>query len=279
MPRDTATCESCHGHAPHPLGLAGFKLNDHTDRVACETCHIPRFARGGVATKVSWDWRTAGRLKNGEGFKLEGYTQGDGKHRHTYKSIKGTFEYDEDIKPSYAWFNGTVDYTTIDTRFDDSKPVIINQPRGSADDPDARIWPFKLMRTVQPYDKGNKTLVYMHLWGNDRDAFWGNYDFDRAITRGMTDNGIDYSGEYGFIETVSYWPINHMVAPAEEALSCRECHAREGRLDGLDGFYLPGRDTNPWLDRIGILAVIAALAGILLHAMLRGLAGLRRKNQ
>lgn len=278
MPRETASCESCHGNAPHPAGLTGFKLNDHTDRVACETCHIPSFARGGVATKVHWDWRTAGRLQNGEGFKLEGYTQGDGKHRHTYKSIKGSFEYAENVKPAYAWFNGVVDYTTIDTKLDDDRPVVINAPLGSAADPEARIAPFKLMHTVQPYDKGNKTLVYMHLWGNDADAFWGNYDFDRAITRGMAENGVPYSGTFDFIETVSYWPINHMVAPREDALSCRECHAREGRLKDLPGFYLPGRDTSTWLDRIGILAVLAALGGIFVHAAIRILMRGRRKG-
>ena len=137
---------------------------------------------------VSWDWRTAGRLEGTAGASLlEGYTQGDGKHRHTYKSIKGDFAYAENVKPTYAWFNGVVDYTTIDTKFDDSRPLIINRPRGSSTT-DARIWPFKRMHTVQPYDKGNKTLVYMHLWGDDPDAFWGNYDFQRAITRGMAED-------------------------------------------------------------------------------------------
>ncbi len=54
-------------HRPHPVKAAqlnnhGDKLNDHTDKVACQTCHIPSFARGGVATKMSWDWSTAGKL-------------------------------------------------------------------------------------------------------------------------------------------------------------------------------------------------------------------------
>jgi len=33
-----ATCESCHGLTPHEKDA---KLNDHTDRVACQSCHIP----------------------------------------------------------------------------------------------------------------------------------------------------------------------------------------------------------------------------------------------
>ena len=276
--RTSARCESCHGNRPHPLTLTGVKLNDHTDRVACETCHIPTFARGGVATKVYWDWRTAGKLKNGEGFKLEGYTQGNGEHRHTYKSIKGSFKYDENIVPTYRWFNGVFTYTTIETKFDPSRPVEINHPHGSVDDPKARIWPFKVMRTVQPYDAGNNTLVYMHLWGDDNDAFWGNYNFARAIKVGMEKNNIPYSGKYGFVETLSYWPINHMVAPKEDALACRECHAKEGRLKDLGGFYMPGRDTSVWLDRIGIFLVLATLLGVMGHALLRILLAGRREH-
>ncbi len=65
--RQAATCESCHGTEPHPASLMGMKLNDHTDKLACQTCHIPEFARGGVATKTRWDWSTAGRLdENGK---------------------------------------------------------------------------------------------------------------------------------------------------------------------------------------------------------------------
>ena len=277
MPRKTATCESCHGLRPHPAGLMGIKLNDHTDRVACETCHIPAFARGGVATKVFWDWRTAGRTRNGVGYREEGYIQGNGEARHTYKSIKGSFKYGENVVPVYRWFNGTVRYTTVHTHFDPSRPVEINHLEGSADDPGSRIWPFKRMRTFQPYDKGNNTLVYMHLWGDDEDAFWGNYDFARAIRHGMKDFGLPYSGEYGFVETWSWWPITHMVAPKEKALRCEDCHNANGRLKEVKGFYMPGRDRNLWVDRIGILLVAGTLLGVLGHGLLRILLRARRK--
>ncbi len=276
-PRNSATCESCHDHEPHPISLTGIKLNDHADRIACETCHIAEFARGGVATKVGWDWRTAGKLKNGEGFKQEGYTQGDGKHRYTYKSIKGDFKYDENVIPTYRWFNGVSTFSTIDTKFDPTKPVDINHLEGSSNDPDSRIWPFKVMHTVQPYDKVNNTLVYMHLWGNDFNSFWGNYDFGRAIEAGMEKDNLPYSGEYGFIDTYSYWPINHMVSPKEDALKCKQCHAKEGRLKGIEGVYIPGRDTNIWVERIGIFAVLATLLGVLGHGLIRIVISARRK--
>ncbi|MCB1737261.1 MAG: cytochrome C, partial [Gammaproteobacteria bacterium] len=33
-----ASCESCHGSTPHPRTVNN-KINDHTDKVACQTCH------------------------------------------------------------------------------------------------------------------------------------------------------------------------------------------------------------------------------------------------
>ena len=269
--RDVATCESCHSASPHSNSeLTGIKLNGHVDKIACQTCHIPNIARGGVATMVDWDWRTAGKTKNGEGYKEKNYTQGNGAHRATYKSIKGDFTYGENLPPHYGWFDGQMLYTTIDTQFDPAGgPVEINGFEGTPGDGASRIWPFKRMHTVQPYDKGNNTLVYMHLWGDDDDAYWGNYDFGRAIEAGMQRNDIPYSGEYGFVETLSFWPITHMVAPSEEALGCAECHSRDGRLNDLEGFYMPGRDNFRWLDILGYLALGGALLGVLVHALLR----------
>ncbi|MEW8605468.1 MAG: tetrathionate reductase family octaheme c-type cytochrome [Candidatus Thiodiazotropha sp.] len=275
--RDVATCESCHSTSPHAnTELAGIKLNGHVDKIACQTCHIPSIARGGVATMVDWDWRTAGKTRNGEGFKEKNYTQGNGAHRATYKSIKGDFTYGEDLTPHYDWFDGQMRYTTIDTRFDPNQgPVEINGFKGNRGDDVSRIWPFKRMHTVQPYDKGNNTMVYMHLWGDDDDSYWGNYDFGRAIRVGMAKNNIPYSGDYGFVETYSFWPITHMVAPSEEALGCAECHSRDGRLNQLEGLYMPGRDSFGWLDILGYLALGGALLGVLLHGLLRKLFSMR----
>ena len=94
----------------------------------------------------------------------------------------------------------------------------------------------------------------------------------------MKKNGIPYSGEWGFVETYSYWPINHMVAPKKDAMECGECHANDGRLSHLDGFYMPGTGSNKWLDIIGLLAIFGALTGVAGHAGLRGLASRSRRK-
>jgi hypothetical protein len=241
-------------------------------------------ARGGVATKIDWDWRTAGAVdKKGEGYKVDGYKQGNGEQRDIYKSIKGTFKYGENLVPTYRWFNGTVNYLTIDSKFDPAKqPIDINALSGSAGDTDSRIWPFKRMHTIQPYDKGNNTLVYMHLWGNDpddKDAYWGNYNMGNAIAYGMKQFNKPYSGQFGFIQTYSYWPITHMVAPKDKALACQECHAKDGRLNELTGFYMPGRDGgSSWLDTLGKALIGLIVLGIIVHIVLRMLSGSKEKH-
>ncbi len=271
--RDVATCESCHSSEPHNKSeLTGIKLNHHVQKIACQTCHIPTIARGGVATKTDWDWSTAGKLKDGEGYNEENYIQGNGEHRHTYKSIKGDFVYGENYVPEYYWFNGEMTYTLAGTKFDPSTaPIDINRIGGSEGDKDSRIWPFKVMRTNQPYDKGNNTLVYMHLWGNDDASFWGNFDFSKAIQKGMEKNGRPYSGEYGFIKTQSFWPITHMVAPKQDAVKCDSCHSKDSRLKNIKGVYLPARDSYSILDTIGVIAILLSIIAIVGHALIRKL--------
>jgi hypothetical protein len=108
-----------------------------------------------------------------------------------------------------------------------------------------------------------------HVFGQDEAAFWKTYDWAKAIKVGMESVGLNFSGEYGFVETEYWWPITHMVAPKEKAVACDGCHSRDGRLAKLGGFYMPGRDSFPWLDKIGWALVLLTLAGVLGHGLLR----------
>jgi hypothetical protein len=44
-----------------------------------------------------------------------------------------------------------------------------------------------------------------------------------------------FSGQIGFIETYSMWPITHMVAPKGKALACDACHTPKGRMVNVPG--------------------------------------------
>ena len=257
-----ASCESCHGLTPHTSESNG-KLNDHTDRISCEACHIPQFSRGDYATKMWWDWSTSGKLDaDGKPFHEE-----DEDGVEIFNSKKGHFRWESDVVPEYVWFNGRVDYTLLDTPIDPTKVVQINRFGGTSDDANARIWPVKIMRGKQPYDVKSKTLVAVRTSGTN--GFWTHFDLKKGIAQGQEDVGMPFSGEYGFVETEMYWPIAHMVAPADEALQCDACHAKPGRLGAVNGFYMPARDSNKLLDMGGILLVVLTLVSVLGHAAVR----------
>ncbi len=82
--------------------------------------------------------------------------------------------------------------------------------------------------------------------------------------------GYEYSGQYDWIETEMYWPITHMVAPAEDAVQCGECHTRtNSRLAGITGVYMSGRDYSRGLDAFGWGLAVLSLLGVVVHGGLR----------
>ena len=264
------TCQACHGQAPHKA----VRLNEHTAKIACQTCHIPAFARGGQPTKMSWDWSTAGKLdKDGKPMILK---DDDGYDK--YMTIKGDFVWKENVKPEYVWFNGVNKYTLVGDKIEKGdKPTQINHFMGSATDGKSMIWPIKLFRGKQQYDPINKSLVITHLAGSDGTAFWKNLDWEKAVTAGMAAGGVKFSGKVDFIETESMWAINHMVAPKEKALGCVECHASGARLEKIDGVYMPGRgrDHAQWLEIGGWAVALLTLLGVLGHGLGRVVANKR----
>ncbi len=273
--RNPAACQACHGDRPHK-GAGGHadRLNDHTRTLACQTCHIPEFARGGVPTKMAWDWSTAGKLTpEGKPFQTK-----DDKGRVIYDSKKGDFVLGENVQPTYLWFDGTVSYTQPETRIDPSRRVPINTFHGTPRAPNARIWPVKLFHGRQPYDTEHLTLLVPHTATPDDTAFWYNFDWGKALKTGAEATGQPYSGEFGFVDTSMLWPITHMVAPKEAALGCAQCHADPGRLAGVPGVWLPGRDRSALLDTLGFGLAGLMLLGVAGHGGLRVLTRARRRH-
>ena len=117
----------------------------------------------------------------------------------------------------------------------------------------------------------NNYLIHLKLHAEDvgKGAFWKDFDWDEAANFGMEYNNRDYSGNYDFVESEAYWPINHQVAPKEQTLTCTDCHSRESRLAGLTDFYLPGRDYSSWVDLGGLTLILISIIGVLGHGLLR----------
>ena len=269
--RNLSTCQSCHGNTPHKM----TRLNRHADKLACQTCHVPRFARGGIATKMTWDWSVAGET-DPDGQPL---TVKDDNGHVIYDAKKGRFTYGENVVPSYFWFNGKVDHLTASDGVDPTRPVPLNTYEGAPDDGQSRIWPFKVMRAIQPYDTVHLTMLKAHTTGNDEDAYGKSFDWQKAITRGMKDAGLPFSGQFGFVKTEMSWPITHMVAPKEQSLNCVACHGTQSRLAGVPGIHLPGHHGHGWLDTLGWGLAGLSVLGVFLHGAGRYVAYRKRMRK
>ncbi len=263
------SCTACHTDHPHK----SYILNRHYQKVACQTCHIPEFARDKRGTNLWWDWSTAGKLKNGRPYTVEGK---DG--FETYNSMHGDMIWARDVVPTYVWYDGNMKFTrltdTITPPKDPNGSIMLNPVEGSYTDPNAKIWPFKFHEGKQPYDTVLNKLIAPYTAGPaGSGAFWGDWKWDPAIKQGMETAGLPYSGHYGFVRTTMIWPITHMVAPKEQALSCTACHTQKGRLAKVPGFYLLGRDRGTGLDFIGIGVILLTLVGVAVHGILRFIHG------
>jgi octaheme c-type cytochrome (tetrathionate reductase family) len=263
-------CESCHSRHPHQPGV---KANDHTDKVACQSCHIPTFARVNP-TKLWWNWSEAGKKKDGKPYAVKGDLG-----KPIYNTKKGEFKWGKNVQPEYFWFNGSINTLTALDTIDPSNEVKVSWPEGDINDPNSRIFPFKVHRGKQGYDKVNKTLLIPHLFGKKgTGAYWAEYNWKKAFETGMGYAGLPFSGEFDWVKTSYVFPTTHMVAPKENALSCSECHSKQGRLANLAGFYMPGRDANTGVTYLGWLVVLGSVAGVLFHGIGRMVASVRKEK-
>ena len=203
------SCEDCH-RDPHKDSPENKTLSRHTKTVACQTCHIPYFAKG-QATKMSWDWSNVGKdVEPEEQFGKE-----------TYAKHKGTFVWDMNVVPTYAWYNGKTErYLKGEKIADPSKTVYISKPVGAIRDAGSKIYPFKVHRGKQPMDSNFKYLSIFQNYG----GLWSHYNWEKALEDGARASGLPYSGKFQFVSTVFYGSINHEVAPRDKALKCGDCH-------------------------------------------------------
>ena len=222
-------CTDCHkGNELH----GDRRIDGHTDRVACQACHIPLMAVK-TGTKLSWDWSEAGQdlaITN----------------EHLYLKIKGRFTWVKGAQPEFAWYNGTASRYLLDDKIDPTQVTDIAAPLGNKDDPKAKIYPFKIHRGKQVYDTQHKHFILPHVFGDE--GFWTKFDWEKALRIGSEVTGLPFSGEYDFAPTRMYLPQNHMVTTKDKALQCPDCHGPGGRVDWLALGYASDPIARPLLE-------------------------------
>lgn len=253
-----ASCNDCHGASPHSkLPSGGETLDNHTAKIACQTCHIPTFSRGQFG-KMDWDWSTAGNNTKGTAGVVTtkvndlGEPDAAGTAVTTYDYIKGNFKWMRNVTPAYAWYNGKMTHATTGDKVNftgkglsDADRISLGAPVGNVTDPASKIHPFKLMKGKQAvYLDGVNGFVIVpnvfgtgSLWGviqavgylygaqDTMDALWSVVFTKGAQTAGQIASTVTLgkfdagtAKGWDWRYTKLYMDLNHEVAPKAKAL-------------------------------------------------------------
>ncbi|GAB4372804.1 MAG: tetrathionate reductase family octaheme c-type cytochrome [Acidobacteriota bacterium] len=225
LPGEKLLCSDCHGEQPHEVKV----LDHHTARVYCTACHIPEFAKEDP-TDMLRDWSTPVRQEERGRWYMK-------------------MELRKNVKPEFAWFNGRTRMALAGQPVEPlpTGEVPIAMPLGSREDPDAKIYAFKVHRARLPVLDGKNWLIPIITEEYYADDDGDISDFVREAAEKFY--GIE-DAKFHWVDTIRWMGIFHEVVPAESALGCLDCHGPDGRMD----WKRLGYDADPLealLDRAG----------------------------
>jgi len=211
---------ACHPGKVTSTGHGNENINRHVNRVACQTCHIPTYARNAADTTATettevyrnWlipEWNTA--LNRWE----PAITRGG------------------NLKPAYVFWNGfSWNYSLKDTVWLDaaSGAYGTSRPEGGINDPGSKLYPFKYKKSRQPLAGGPGVLIAL-----DTAVYFSTGNYDAAVKAGLVNMGYPDTTPYSDVETDAYQLITHEVMPKGSALTCNQCHSATATQMNLKG--------------------------------------------
>ncbi|HEY6872740.1 MAG TPA: chitobiase/beta-hexosaminidase C-terminal domain-containing protein [Geobacteraceae bacterium] len=222
--KDSDTAMGCSTTTCHPgkdsltAGHSSTDIDHHTGRVACQTCHIPVYAKNATdtaATEATETFRT---------WKTSVYNA-------PLKRYEPTLTLNNDLMPKYAFFNGTswginmFDTPVLDPATGTYK---IDRPNGTINDPvGTKLYPFKYKTSEMPLNTYRNTLIAV-----DTSKYFATGIVDDAINQGMVNMGYTSGEPFTYVITDEYQLITHEVPPATgNVLACADCHKNTTRID------------------------------------------------
>ncbi len=231
---EKSDCTTCHTDRPHDDYNArnGESRDVHAGRVACQTCHIPTYAKD-VSTELERDWLEPEWWPGAFG------GQGGWKPAEVRAS---------NVIPSYDWFDGTSEVYLLGqapSRNADGE-YEFGVPLGDVNSPGARIFPLKEHRSISARHDATGQMI-----PHSTEVFFRTGDFAAAVASGMEQVGL--TGSYTLVPVHTFQTINHGVAVEDQALACASCHADTGG-GGDDDDGAASRLANaPRMDLVGVL--------------------------
>ncbi|WP_291318177.1 MopE-related protein [Desulfuromonas sp.] len=207
-------CVECHtgfetgnGHAA--AGANRSEGDRHVYRVACQSCHIAEFAKGG-ATEMHRDWTSPHwnqALCNGQG------------------AWAGHEVKEANVAPDHVFFNGTSYIANLGETVDQVDPAsgYLTVADANGDLNDGMLVPIKRHQSnMAVMDNTGELVPYDIVW-----QFMTGKN-DEAAERGKANAGLNGTHSWQWVE--AEMAINHGVAPATDVADCSACHG-SGSID------------------------------------------------
>jgi len=210
-------CTKCHAAAPHD----DSKIDRHTAHVACQTCHIPVYAKNAADSTATEATETFRTWKSSEA---------------TAAPMHPTSVRANNLTPKYRFWNGKSDnYLLGDiAKFDAATGAYpTSRPLGTVQD--GKLYAFKYKTAEQPMTTGSKQLIAL-----DTKVFFATANPDAAVRQGLLNMGMSETTPWEWVLTDTFQMLNHQVGPKEQALDCASCHGTTTRMDlkGQLGYQL-----------------------------------------
>ncbi len=210
------TCTACHTNKTTSSGHATADVNRHVGRVACQTCHIPTYAKNATDTTATEATETFRTWK----------TSDASAPPYHPSSVKAN-----NLNPKYRFYNRySTNYRLGDVAQLD--PVTgaypTSRPDGDVNDtsPDNKLYPFKYKTAEQPLMSSTGKLIAV-----DTSVYFATANPEAAIRAGLANMGYSENEAYSWVTTDTFQLLNHQVGPAAQALTCTACHGTTTRIN------------------------------------------------
>ncbi len=242
LPNVPVTCTKCHGEDPH-AGKNAAVLNEHTQQLACQTCHIPQAS--GIVYE-NWGKPVKDDI-NGKYSELSKYDK--------IPSIPNLWVPTDTIQmghPDYMW-------RVANKEGEKDAQSWMAFTTSNVNTPGAKIFPVRALTQVMLFDKKLKmwqapgmaflkdnpqTAQFPLLLAPNREVYNKTGNVKAAIDSGMKPYeamGLKWSGEWMAMQVpgTSYISVNHGVK--KSGLSCKSCHSKNGIMDFKALGYSPAQ--------------------------------------
>ncbi|MBS3908898.1 MAG: alpha-2-macroglobulin [Actinobacteria bacterium] len=217
---------TCHSTKESSTGHTTAAVNKHIARVACQTCHIPIYAKdasdstANEATEIHRSW------------KEPSVSTAAPYHPPSTKANNLIPKYKFWDRKSYCGL--IYDVLTMDAT---SMAFPTSYPNGAVNGPlGTKLYAFKYKTAEQPMRDANKVLIAL----DTKYYMLTTPDAVEATKRGLVNMGYSSTDAFSWVKTDTYQMLNHEVPTKDKVLACGTCHENttQMKLVGELGYHL-----------------------------------------